>query len=212
MSPPCDECHETKDLTNASPAYRRALQLVAALNLGMGLLEMSGGFFGLSNALKADALDFIGDGFITLLALVAISRGPRWRARAALLQGIFLAALAVGVVGAAIYRVVETRTPEAEVMGLLGFLALGTNVAAALVLLRHREGDASVRAVWLFSRNDALGNVVVIAAGALVHWFASGWPDIVAALLIAGLFLTSAKEIIRSARKELLTLGRASTP
>lgn len=87
-------------------------------------------------------------------------------------------------------------------MGILGTLALFANLASAAVLIPHRHGDANARAVWLFSRNDALGNLAVIAAAGLVAWSQSHWPDVVAAVAIAGLFLTSAVEIIRKARTE----------
>lgn len=203
MSLTCDDCGDTKDLAGASKSYRRVLVIVVVLNLTIGLAEMTGGFFGLSQALKADALDFLGDGLITLLGLLAISRGQRWRARAALLQGVFLAILGLGVIAAAVYRLVEHVQPEAAVMGALGFLALATNVVCALLLVSHRKGDANVRAVWLFSRNDALGNAAVILAGGLVYWSETAWPDLVAATAIASLFLTSAVEILRGASREL---------
>lgn len=199
----CDDCGQPIDLAHATRGYRRALVLVIVLNLAMGVAEMTGGFFGASQALKADSLDFLGDGLITMLGLLAISRGPRWRARAALLQGVFLAMLAVGVIMAAAYRILEKKPPEANVMSLLGLLALAVNVSAALILIPHRHGDANIRAVWLFSRNDALGNLAVVVAGGLVHATRSAWPDIVAATIIAVLFLTSAIEIIRKARAEL---------
>lgn len=203
MSLTCDDCGETKDPAGASKSYRRVLVMVVVLNLGMGLTEMTGGFFGLSQALKADALDFFGDGLITLLGLLAISRGQRWRARAALLQGVFLAILGLGVIAAAVYRLVEHVQPEAAVMGVLGFLALVTNVYCAVLLIPHRKGDANVRAVWLFSRNDALGNAAVILAGGLVYWSGTAWPDLMAATVIAALFLTSAIQILRGASREL---------
>ncbi|MBX4390112.1 cation transporter, partial [Mycobacterium tuberculosis] len=65
------------------------------------------------------------------------------------------------------------------------------------------SGDANARAIWLFSRNDALANVAVIAAAGLVAWTGSAWPDLVVAAVIALLFLHSAYDIIRDARKEL---------
>ena len=72
------------------PAYRRALWIVVMLNVGYGLIEMVGGFLAGSQALKADALDFIGDGLITFLGLLAIGWSLAWRARSALIQGVFL--------------------------------------------------------------------------------------------------------------------------
>ena len=88
-------------------------------------------------------------------------------------------------------------------MGALGLGGLVVNVAAALVLIPHRTGDANVRAVWLFSRNDAIGNLAVVIAAVLIGGTGSPWPDIVVAIAIAALFLHSSWHIIRDARREL---------
>jgi cation diffusion facilitator family transporter len=202
MSAGCKDC-DPGDLTHASKGYRRTLAWVIALNLGMGVVQLAGGLIAMSQSLKADALDFLGDGLITLLGLFMVSRPPRWRARAALLQGVFLVTLAIGVLVAAAYRAVEQRLPEASVMTVLGLIGFAVNMTAALLLIPHRKGDANVRAVWLFSRNDALGNLAVVLASGLVYWTASAWPDLITAAIIAVLFLTSAIEIIRTARREL---------
>jgi Co/Zn/Cd efflux system component len=84
-------------------------------------------------------------------------------------------------------------------------IALGVNVAAALILLPHRHGDANMKAVWLFSRNDAIGNLAVVIAAGLVAWTQTPWPDLVVAVIIAGLFLQSSYAIIRDARGDLRT-------
>ena len=186
-----------------SPAYRRALWIVVALNAGYGVVEGVGGFLAGSQAVKADALDFLGDGLITMLGLLAIGRSGAWRARAALLQGLFLAALGVGVLANTGYRVLAQQVPEAAAMGALGIAGMAVNIAAAAVLVPHRTGDANVRAVWLFSRNDAIGNFAVIIAAALVAWTRTPWPDLAVALVVAGLFLQSAGSIIRDARGAL---------
>lgn len=60
--PAADDDELPKDLSHITPAYRRALWTVVLLNVGYGLAEMVGGFVAGSQALKADALDFIGDG------------------------------------------------------------------------------------------------------------------------------------------------------
>lgn len=188
---------------HVTPAYRRALWIVVLLNVGYGVVEMVGGFLSGSQAVKADALDFLGDGLITFLGLLAISWSLRWRARAALLQGLFLGVLGVGVLATTVYRVVVQQQPEAELMGALGLVALLVNMASVAVLIPHRTGDANVRAVWLFSRNDVIGNATVVLAALLVAWTASPWPDLVVAGVIAGLFLHSSWSIVRDARDDL---------
>jgi cation diffusion facilitator family transporter len=198
----CDDC-TPKDLAHTTPAYRRALWIVALLNLGMGAVEIVGGFFAHSQALKADALDFLGDGAITLLAVVAIRRSHYWRARSAFMQAVFLGAMGLGVFAMTAYRFFVQEIPTAATMGLFGIMALAVNVGAALILIPHRRGDASVRAVWLFSRNDALGNLAVIVAAVFVAWTQTAWPDLIVAAIVAGLFLHSAWSIFKDARREL---------
>jgi cation diffusion facilitator family transporter len=203
-----DDDDEVGDLTHATPGYKRALWTVLLLNLCYGVTEIVGGFLAGSQALKADALDFLGDGTITLLGVLAITWGPAWRARAALFQGGFLAVLGIGVLAVTIYRAVVLQLlPEAELMGVFGIGALIVNVICAAILLKHRTGDANVRAVWLFSRNDAIGNVAVIVAALLVWVADNPWPDLVVAAGIAGLFLQSAWKIVNGARRELAEMS-----
>ena len=193
--------------THVSGDYRRALLIVVSLNVGFGAIEMVGGFISQSQALKADALDFLGDGMITFLGVLAIGWSLGWRARSALIQGLFLGGLGLAVLANTAYRVLVVNEPEAGLMGLFGVAALLVNVAAALVLVPHRTGDANVRAVWLFSRNDAIGNAAVVLAAGLVAWTGAAWPDLVVAAAIAGLFLHSSSVIVRDARDDLRNAG-----
>lgn len=197
-------CHADEKRAARDPAYRRALWIVIALNLGFGIAEFGGGLIAKSQALKADSLDFLGDGSITLVGLLALRWSQETRSRVALTQGWFLALLGAGVIAAAIWRALNAVAPEADLMGGLGIAALGVNIAAAAALARFREsGDANARAIWLFSRNDALANVAIIIAAGLVAWFNSAWPDLIVALIIALLFLHSAWQIVLSAQAEL---------
>lgn len=185
-------------------AYRRALWIVVLLNLGFGVVEAVGGFFAGSQALKADSLDFLGDGSITFIGLLALHWTRSARARVAFVQGCFLAALGVGVLGAASWRSLDVVSPGAAIMGGLGVVGLLVNVSAALALVRFRsKGDANARAIWLFSRNDALANIAVVIAAGIVAWLGTPWPDLIVAGVIAVLFLHSAWEIIRGSMKEL---------
>jgi len=202
-------CHADEGRIAKDPAYRRALLIVVVLNLGFGILEAAGGFLANSQALKADSLDFIGDGSITLVGLLALAWTLRTRAKVALAQGLFLGAMGVGVLGFAAWRMFNAVPPEAGLMGGIGLAALAVNITAALVLSRFRKGgDAQARAIWLFSRNDALANIAVIAAAALVAYTGKAWPDLVVAAGIAVLFLHSALEIVRDARHDIATADR----
>ncbi|MGJ4942500.1 cation diffusion facilitator family transporter [Bradyrhizobium sp. HKCCYLS1011] len=196
------------DLSHLTPAYKRALWVVVLLNAGYGVAEIVGGFLAGSQSVKADALDFIGDGVISFLGLLAVGWGLAARAKAALLQGIFLGVLGAGVLVATAYRMLVQHQPEAGLMGILALIGLAVNVMAAVVLLPHRQGDANVRAVWLFSRNDAIGNVAVIVAAVLVAWTRTPWPDLVVAVVIAALFLHSSFSIIKDARNDLSATAR----
>lgn len=189
------------------PAYARALWIVVLINLGYGVIEIAGGLYAGSQAVKADALDFVGDGLITWLGLAAIGWGAAARARTALVQGWFLGLLGLAVLGYTFWRVIHPEWPRADWMGGFGIMGFVANIAAAAILLPHRKGDANMRAVWLFSRNDAIGNLAVVGAAALVMLTGSRWPDLIVAVVIALLFLQSARVIVRDARAELDRAG-----
>jgi Co/Zn/Cd efflux system component/copper chaperone CopZ len=203
-----DDDDKIPDLSHVTPAYKRALWIVVLLNVGYGVIEIFGSFLAGSQALQADALDFLGDGLISFLGLIAVGWGLAARAKAALLQGLFLAVLGLGVIGSTLYRVFVEHEPQTMLMGGFALVAFVVNVLAAVVLIPHRKGDANMRAVWLFSRNDAIGNLAVVLAAVLVWWLSSPWPDLLMAFAVAGLFLQSAWSIIKDARSDLAVASK----
>jgi len=201
MSGCCDDDELVFDGT--SVAYRRALIAVIAINGAMFLVEASAGFAAMSQALKADALDFLGDTATYAISLWAVGKSATVRARTAMFKGITLGAMGLSVLGITAYRVLITGSPDGETMGLIGLAALVANLLSAMLLMRFRDGDANVRSVWLCTRNDAIGNVAVIAAAGLVIWTASPWPDLVVAAAMAARILNSSVKILTQARTEL---------
>jgi Co/Zn/Cd efflux system component len=107
------------------------------------------------------------------------------------------------VLGITAYYVLVIGIPRAEVMGVVGFLALAANLASVLILLRYKEGDANVRSVWVCSRNDAIGNIAVMIAAVGVWGTASRWPDLIVAAIMAGIFVMSSVQILRRSVAEL---------
>lgn len=196
-------CCDDVKFDGMDPAYRRVLFVVIAINALMFLVEMPMGFIGQSQALKADALDFLGDTLTYTISLLVIGKSLSLRAKVAMLKGISLAAMGLWVLGSTIYSVFYTQAPVATIMGSVGAAALLANVASVLLLLRYKDGDANVRSVWLCSRNDAIGNVMVMLAASGVWFSGTGWPDLIVAGIMASLFLSGAVAIIRQARHEL---------
>ena len=171
--------------------------MVIAINGIMFFVEMYAGHQAKSQALQADALDFFGDAMTYGISLAVIGASLKVRASAALFKGISLALMGIWVLGSTIWRIVYMGVPTAEVMGLVGFLALGANVTSVLLLVAYKDGDANVRSVWLCSRNDAIGNVFVMIAALGVWGTSTGWPDLAVAGVMASLFMWSATQILQ---------------
>ena len=205
-------CHGNPQFDGMDPRYRRILWTVIAINGLMFLVEMAAGQFAGSQALKADALDFLADTLTYGISLAVIGQSLALRSTAALAKGVSLTVMGLWVLGSTAYQVIVLGVPEAEVMGVIGSLALAANLASVLLLMKYKDGDANVRSVWLCSRNDAIGNIAVLGASGAVWWTASAWPDLLVAAAIAGLFLTSSVQILRQAWSERGHAARSGTP
>ena len=182
--------------------YKRRLMLVTAINVGMFVVEFSAGRLAGSQALQADALDFFADGVTYALSFWAIGRPQRVRTGAAVVKGVSLLAMGIWIAATTLYQFFVHGVPEAQVMGLIGFLALGANLLSVYLLFAYKDGDANIRSVCLCSRNDAIGNVAVMVAAVLVAWLNSGAPDLIVAGVMAALFLTSSYQILQQSWAE----------
>ena len=195
-------CSSNPQFDGVDPIYKRSLWAVIFINAAMFIVEMSAGKLAGSQALQADALDFLGDALTYGLSLAVIGMSLKVRSTAALLKGLSLLFMGLWVFGSTVYQVFILGVPQAEIMGAIGLLALAANMASVLLLMRYKDGDANVRSVWLCSRNDAIGNVAVMAASVAVWFTATAWPDLLVAIIMAGLFLRSSQLILVQAWQE----------
>ncbi len=182
---------------------RRVLVVVLAINAAMFVVEVVAGWRADSVSLQADALDFLGDSLNYAVTLWVLQRPAAWRAGAALVKGLVMMAFGAYVLGLSLVNTVLGSAPEAGIMGVVGLLALLANLAAAALLFRFRKGDANLRAVWLCSRNDAIGNLAVLAAAAGVFASGSPWPDLGVGLVIASLAGWAGASVARQALGEM---------
>ena len=200
MSASC--CPPTDD-PNGTPGWRAALWIALLLNGGMFAVEIYAGAAADSRALMADALDFLGDAFNYAISLAVAGLALAWRAKAALFKGATLVLMGAGVLASAIYSAVTGSSPRPETMGIIGMLALVVNFGVAALLYRFRSGDSNMQSVWICSRNDAIGNIAVVAAAFGVFGTGTAWPDLIVAAILAGLAITGGWQIVRAARHEL---------
>jgi Co/Zn/Cd efflux system component len=201
----CTSCPADMANPKNDPRWRRILWIALIVNAVMFFVEMIAGAAADSRALQADALDFLGDTANYAASLAVVGAALAWRARVALLKSLFMLGFAGWVFGSAALAFVNGTAPDATTMGAIGTLALAANVAVALLLYRYRTGDPNMRSVWICSRNDAIGNVAVMAAALGVLGTGSAWPDLIVASIMAGLALTGGVQVFRQATRELQT-------
>ena len=195
-------CGAEVKFDGATPAYRRALTWVIAINLVGFVVVLVGGLIEGSASLSANALDFLADSATYAISLWAIGKSVSVRTGAALFKGFSLGAVALSVAGFAGWRAWSGAAPSGEAISALGLFGALANLAAAGLLVRYRDGDANVRSVWLCTRNDLIQCLAVAATGVMVWLTGSRWPDLIVGVALAGIFLSSAYQIIRQARAE----------
>jgi len=183
--------------------YRVILWVVLFINLGMFVLEIFSGLISGSQSLLADSLDFFADAANYGISLYVLSKSITLRAKASLIKGYTMGVFGVFVAVSTVYKVFFAVTPKAEIIGVVGFIALAANVFSAFLLYKYRKGDSNRASVWICSRNDAIANIAVIFAGLGVWITNTKWPDLTVAFIIASISLSGAYRIIKQARGEL---------
>ncbi|HKS56561.1 MAG TPA: cation transporter [Steroidobacteraceae bacterium] len=181
------------------------LWIALIVNASMFVVELAAGHRAASASLLADAVDFLGDAANYAVSLFVLSLAAIWRSRTALAKGITMGLYGFFVLGRVAWGVVQGAMPHATTMGVIGLLALAANVAVAVMLYAYREGDANMRSVWLCSRNDAIGNVEVMAAALAVAMTSSMWPDLLVAIAMSVLALSASRAVVTQARREMST-------
>jgi len=187
----------------AQGQYRTVLWIVLGINAVMFAVEICAGLVAGSAALLADALDFFADAANYAISLFVLGMALAWRARAALVKGLSMAAFGLWVIGTVVWHAFQGTVPDWTLMGKVGAVALVANAACLVLLYAWRNGDANMRSVWICSRNDVVANCAVLAAAFGVFGTGRGWPDFTVAAIMAVLALQGAWMVIRAARAEL---------
>ena len=182
---------------------RRAVRLVALLNLAYFGVEFAVALAIGSVSLFADSVDFLEDTSINFLILVALGWTARRRAKiGTLLAGIILIP-GLATLWTAWDKFMLPVAPEPFALSTTGLGALVVNLTCALILTRFRHHSGSLtKAAFLSARNDAVANVAIIGAGLTTVYWLSAWPDLIVGLGIALMNAGAAREVWQAAREE----------
>lgn len=187
-----------------SPALRRAVLIVAILNLGYFGVEFVIATAIGSVSLFADSVDFLEDALVNFLIVTALAWNATNRARVGLALSAILLAPAVATIWMAWQKFSVPVAPDPIPLTLAGAGALAINLFCAFLLARFRQHAGSLtRAAFLSARNDALANVGIISAGIVTAMFwRSAWPDLIVGAAIAIMNADAAREVWKAARVE----------
>jgi Co/Zn/Cd efflux system component len=182
---------------------RKAVRVVALLNLAYFGVEFSVALLIGSVSLFADSIDFLEDASINVLILLALAwSAPRRAMVSKVLAGIILIP-GLATVWMAWQKFVVMIPPASVPLSLTGAGALLVNFVCALILLRVRHHGGSLGlAAFLSARNDVLANAAIILAGLVTGYTVSIWPDLLVGLGIAILNAGAAVEVYTAAGQE----------
>lgn len=184
-------------------SFRRAVSLVAILNLAYFGVEFIVALNIGSVSLFADSIDFLGDTTVNLLVLVALGWSAHKQSHVGMLLAGFLLIPGIATLWMAWNKIGFPVPPDPIFLSLTGAGALAVNVLCTFILATFRKHQSSfTKMAYLSARNDAIASIAIIAAGIATAIMPSVWPDLIVGLGILVMNLGAAREVFFTARKE----------
>lgn len=200
------DCCESPVQSNTKPpsgTFYQVLWIALLINFVMFLVEIAFSFKGKSLSMTADATDFLGDSINYASSLIVFGSSIQTKAKLSFSKAMMMLIYALTVFGIATYRFILGELPSVETMSIVGLAALCANATVAALLYKFREGDSNMQSIWICTRNDVLGNLTVLVASAGVYFTNTRYPDLVAAILLAGMGIQGSVKIIRLSLVEM---------
>jgi Co/Zn/Cd efflux system component len=190
-------------MASQTNGLRRAVRLVAILNLAYFGVEFAVALAIKSVSLFADGIDFLEDASINFLILIALGWSARRRARVGMVLAGILLIPGLAAVWTAWQKFSMPVPPAPIPLSIAGAGAFAVNLSCAVILTRYRKHAGSMaKAAFLSARNDVLANVAIVIAGVTTAYIQSAWPDLIVGLGIALMNAGAAKEVYEAARQE----------
>lgn len=158
---------------------RKLLILVLIINAFFFLLEIITGFLADSMGLVADSLDMLADAIVYGLSLYAVGSLIETKKKIAHASGYFQMTLAVLGFVEVIRRFSGFGdVPAFQTMIIISLFALAGNSISLYILQKSKSKEAHIQASMIFTSNDVIANIGVVAAGIVVYFTGSKIPDL----------------------------------
>jgi Co/Zn/Cd efflux system component len=194
----------TTEADEAAPersVQRNLLWTVLLINFAFFALEATAGLVSGSMGLVADSLDMLADALVYAMSLLVVGSTVLRKKAVAKWSGYFQLSLAVIGLVEVVRRFLGVEAlPDFGTMIVVSILALIANAVCLYVLQRSKSQEAHMRATMIFTSNDIIINLGVIAAGVLVSVLDSNLPDLIIGAIV---FLIVSRGAFR-----ILKLGR----
>ena len=180
-------------------SQKKLLWSVLAINFAFFIIEMTTGLISNSMGLVADSLDMLADSFVYGISLFAVGGTLVKKKRIAMFAGYFQITLAIiGFVEVLRRFFSDENLPDFSTMIIVSIFALIANGICLYILQKSKsKEEAHMKASMIFTSNDVIINLGVIAAGLLVNWLNSGTPDLIIGTIVFGLVIQGAFRILK---------------
>jgi Co/Zn/Cd efflux system component len=181
-----------------SNQQKSLLWTVLAINFVFFVLEIIFGVLSKSMGLVADSLDMLADSSVYGLSLFAVGATLIRKKRIAKAAGYMQLLLAFIGFYEVIRRFVGLEeTPDFKTMIIVSIFALIANGICLRLLQQSKSEDAHMKASMIFTSNDIIINLGVIAAGLLVFVLNSNYPDLIIGAIVFMIVFRGAFRILK---------------
>ncbi|WP_245964512.1 cation transporter [Rufibacter immobilis] len=194
------ETEELKEFTSEQNASHetKILWAVLLINLVLFVVEMVTGIISKSMGLVADSLDMLADTLVYGLSLYAIGRAAAKKKAVAKFSGFLQLGLAVLGFIEVIRRFIGGEAlPDFKIMIGISLLALLGNTVSLYLLNKTKSQEAHIQASSIFTSNDIIINIGVIAAALLVYFTESSKPDLIIGAIVFVIVTRGAFRILK---------------
>lgn len=185
-------------MNSESQKERTVLITVLIINFSLFMVELITGFFSRSMGLVADSLDMLADSVVYGLSLYAVGHAVSRKKKIARISAYFQFILAIAGFAEVIRRFLGfEKIPIFQTMIGVSIIALLGNAVCLIIMHKHKDKGAHLKASWIFTSNDVIVNLGVIMAGVLVYLTRSNKPDLIIGSMVFILVARGAYRIFK---------------